>query len=125
MTYNECHNCKAEVAVRKPTQSGASFCARSECQAAKQRFFRQRKKAGETGNSFSDVGQCVQAYVRDALHEPRVLCRQCGLENAVHGWLHRNARTPEVPCDGVGSGGRRILPVAWFDIVHPGNVPTS
>jgi endogenous inhibitor of DNA gyrase (YacG/DUF329 family) len=117
MIYTECFNCGDEVASRKPSQTGASFCSKRSCQNAKARFFRQRKKDGLAVERDADI---CRAFISAALHEPRRPCPVCGLPNAVPPYVHRDVRHPEKACNGVGGAGpREGLPRTWVDVVHP------
>jgi hypothetical protein len=121
MTTNECNNCGAPVKSTRPNKTDASFCSLRECQAAKQRFFRKRKKEG-LYEGFTNPGDATRAYIADAIHGRRVPCRDCGLEDAVLGWLHR-ATPGGGPCNGVGSGGKDLVAILWYDVVHPERAP--
>lgn len=117
MMTTTCHSCGADLNIRKPNKSGASFCSRKpECQAAKQRFFRQRWKDGLTVER--DSADCLTFMTR-ALHEPRHPCPRCGLVDAVGPYVHRNAKDPTKPCKGDGGVGANEIPLYWFDAVHP------
>lgn len=117
MFVNDCYHCGGAVKSRKPSTSGASFCRKPECQAAKQRFFRQRWKTGLTVERDGDVSR---TFISRALHEPRQACPVCGLPDAVPPYIHRDARKPAVGCAGVGGvGPAEGLPSFWVDVVHP------
>lgn len=116
MIATDCHACGAEMTSKKPSMSGASFCSKRECQAAKQRFYRKRRK---TGLQVERDGDFCQNYIRRALHEERNPCPVCGLPDAVGPYIHRDLRDPTRPCKGTGGVGGNELPIYWVDVVHP------
>lgn len=114
MISTTCSHCGVDMASRKPSKTGASFCPRAACQAAKQRFFRQRKR---TGLSVERDSPDSRNYIFRALHEPRIPCPRCGLEDAVGPFVHRDLRNPTHPCK--GTGGIGPIMTLWMDTVHP------
>jgi hypothetical protein len=116
MIETTCHSCGDAMASKKPSLSGASFCSKKLCQAAKQRFYRKRRK---TGLQVERDGDFCLNYMRRALHDERNPCPRCGLEDAVGPYIHRDARDPQKPCTGTGGVGGAELPIYWVDVVHP------
>lgn len=111
---NTCDNCGEAVAVRRPSKTGKHFCSRKdECQAAKQKFYRQLRTSPD-----QDVEEARLSLLFAAANRERIRCHQCGLENAVPGWAHRSAPGSNKPCLALGSGGA-IVGAAWLDAVHP------
>lgn len=117
MIETECANCHTPLKSRKPSKSGRSYCNLLPCQAAKQRFFRQRWKDGQ--NVIRDSPD-AKTYITRALHEERNPCPYCGLADAVGPYVHRDSRRPLKPCKGTGGvGWGQEWLILWMDVVHP------
>lgn len=115
----ECSNCQGPVAVRRPSASGHHYCQAPACQAAKQRYYRGRRAEQRD----EDLRNEFLQLVHDLLHVERRRCDACGLEDALPGWVHRDA-TGLRPCYAWGNRGKDVgLPV--LDQIHPGRVPTA
>lgn len=112
-TPHVCSGCQGPVQVRRPSKTGEHWCPKSECQAAKQRFYRARGKLPN-----QDVDALQRQFISDLAHRERVTCGQCGLPNALPGWAHRSEAGSQTPCYGVGAQGRG-LGGGWLDLVHP------
>lgn len=90
--------CDEEVLITKPSKSGYHFCTRkAECQAARQRMLR---------NFSSDTPkarllQGAQALIHALVTRERVQCAECGLTNALPGYVHPDSAGDA--CGGVGS----------------------
>lgn len=111
-----CFNCHVRIPKRRDPKSGQSFCSEPSCQAVKQRAYRERKKNGVILELQSPL-EAVKTYLSTALHRPRRLCKECNLEDAVDGYLHRST-VGGGSCSGTGGAGRDV-PLVWFDLVHP------
>lgn len=107
-----CTECKGEVRVRRPSRSGEHYCAKPECQAAKQRSYRQRRATEQArikelnlniaeGNLLTIVGRIAagqpaskdprESYIIEAMFAAaagRQPCASCGREDAVAGLPH-------------------------------------
>ncbi len=112
-----CTNCQGEVHVRRPSHSGNHYCAKPECQSAKQKFYRNRRAAQADLSATEERLELLAAVVNGQ----RTACPRCGLEDALPGWAHRN-ETGLKPCFGVGAKGT-AAGVTWLDVVHPDRVP--
>jgi hypothetical protein len=116
---NSCTNCGGPVRVRRPSQTGHHYCSEPVCQAAKQRFFRSTQvgKANETAEA-----ERLQ-LVADLATGRRSPCHQCGLEDGLPGWAHRDA-TGLKPCFALGNRGK-LAGAPYLDAIHPGRVPAQ
>ena len=107
-----CTECGGEVKVRRPSRSGEHYCAKPDCQAAKQRSYRQRRTADKTrleemkleiheGNLLRIVERVAhgESPSRDAREDyiiqalllvqvGRQPCASCGREDAIAGLPH-------------------------------------
>lgn len=86
-----CDACGAAVKLRRPSLSGAHFCIRKDCQAAKQRFY-QRRRADEAAR-LEEMNQQLQvdfltAILSRVASGERSQCQACGREDAVDGIAH-------------------------------------
>lgn len=115
---NPCTNCTSPVAQRRPSTSGTHWCNRTECQAAKQKFFRGRRADAADTNAHPLRLQLVA----DLAHKERTNCI-CGLKDALPGWYHRDA-TGLKPCYAVGNQGKGLGP-GYLDAIHPDRVPSA
>lgn len=86
-----CDHCGGALVARRPSLSGAHFCARPKCQAAKQRFHYRRRRDGIIARD-RDVAQERLDLLSNVLfritHTDRVACEDCGRADAVPGVLH-------------------------------------
>lgn len=118
---NPCTNCTNPVAERRPSTSGTHWCKRPECQAAKQKFYRNRK-AEEAERLATPIRLQL---LNDVIRRERVVCSLCGLENALPGWAHRDRTAGGLtPCYGTGRQGPG-LGTGYLDVIHPELVPTA
>lgn len=107
-----CTACKGEVKVRRPSHSGEHYCPKPDCQAAKQRAYRQRRSADKARLDKMNLDQREgyllevvarmsrgetpfrderQSYVFEAAllaKQGRQPCASCGREDAVAGLPH-------------------------------------
>lgn len=114
----ECSNpeCSNPVKPRRPSKTGNHWCPEAACQAMKQRQLRAARRNESLGRG--GVEDERMKLVHAALHLPRRKCDECGLEDAVNGFLHRAAPGAREICEGTGGGGRAAGP-AWIDLIHP------
>lgn len=101
-----CSSCGDPVAVRRRSTTGAHYCSKRKCLAAKQRFYYQRRRDdGIAKASAAEVSvneKLLSILARLALGE-RVTCDECGRTDAVRHAPHPN---PD------WTGGCRALEVA-------------
>lgn len=107
-----CTSCRGLVKVRRPSRSGEHYCAKADCQAAKQRSYRERRSADKArldemniavkeGDMLTIVNRVAhgespsrdvrEAYILEALflvRAGRQPCASCGREDAVAGLPH-------------------------------------
>lgn len=107
-----CSSCRGPVKVRRPSHSGEHYCARPDCQAAKQRSYRQRRSADKArldemkiqvkeGDMLTVVSRIAKGespsrdlredYLLEAMflvRAGRQPCASCGRDDAVAGLPH-------------------------------------
>lgn len=113
-------DCANEVRPRRPSTTGDHWCSNRECQAKKQKQLRARRRRENL--SSGPVEDEKVSLVRAALHIPRRVCTQCGLENAVSGFAHRAGPGLNGICQGTGGQGRAAGQF-WLDLIHPELAP--
>lgn len=116
----ECRQCADPVLIRRPSLTGAHFCTKKSCQAAKQRFYYRRRASGVA------EAERHQAAIRDDLiiaiiagaADPRVSCSECGRPDTLPDFGHPDADWT-APCPGGGKApfpsglGGRIAQTLW------------
>jgi hypothetical protein len=82
---HDCSNCGDPVVARRPSATGRHYCKRKPCQAAKQRLYRRLRN---TQTEAELLEQLKIAFVGAVAHADRVVCSECGRDDAVDGWVH-------------------------------------
>ena len=103
---NECSHCQGPVLIRRQSKTGRHYCTKTECQAAKQRFYyRMRADTGFKSAAAAERERAELArrsaeardllfvdVIRTLTREDRVVCPDCGRTDALPGYVHPSMR---------------------------------
>jgi hypothetical protein len=123
MKPHDCDNCGDSVVRRRPSKTGRHFCKRPQCQAAKQRFYRQRAKLDITPPEVA-IENTKLALFAAIVQEKFFIggCPECGQAPAYDGWVHPTPGWGRV-CTGTGIGGDVPELSAYYKLLWPTGCP--